>query len=117
MKLFSTLLLATWLLCWVQCFAEQTADRCCGSPFAENQEFGAKVDCDCVQTIFSKGINLADEIVAMPASSIELPSAFHFSEHQLSETATIPHEPLYGLRLWELMARTAAPVRGPTLSA
>ena len=133
MKFLSTLLIATWLLCWVHCLTEQSAggnDGCCGSFITECQSQAAAwsapdhagAEFDCVQGIFAKGISLSDRLAVMPVIHTELPTGYFLVENNLLEPsgirmANIPREPPSGLRLWEFMARTALPVRGPTLIA
>ena len=133
MKFLSTLLIATWLLCWVHCLTEQSEggnDGCCGSCITESQNQSDTwsaadhdgAEFDCVQGIFAKGISLADKLAVMPVIHTELPTGYFLVENDPLETSgipmvKIPREPPFCLRLWEFMARTASPVRGPTLIA
>ena len=131
MKFLSALLIATWLLCWVHCLTEQSAggnDGCCESCITESQNQSDTwsapdhdgAEFDCVQGIFAKGISLSDRLAVMPVIHTELPTGYFPVANDLlgnpeMPIAKIPHEPPSGLRLWEFMARTALPVRGPTL--
>lgn len=133
MKFLSTLLIATWLLCWVHCWTEQSAggnDGCCGSFITECQSQTpawsapdhAAAEFDCVQGIFAKGISLADKLAVAPVIHTELPAGYFLVVNDRADTSglcmeKIPREPPFCWRLWEFMARTASPVRGPTLIA
>ena len=133
MKFLSTLLIATWLLCWVQCLTEQSAGEingCCGTSITANSSEAASYSApdhdgaehDCVQGIFAQGLNLTDHLAAIPAVHIETSTGYILAEDDPLEasatpTLEIPRTPPLCLRLWEFMARTATPVRGPTLIA
>lgn len=133
-KFIASFLIATWLLCWVHCFVEQSdvagVGGCCETQVAESQDqpiafsdSGQDMEeSPCVQGIFTRGLKLSEKLAAMPVILTELPADYFSSSFESVENlgelvADIPRPPTVCFRLWEFMARTSVPVRGPTLIA
>lgn len=132
-KFTATLLIATWLLCWVHCFVEQNESAgggCCTDRVTENHDQSTALSNPqhemeksvCVQSIFANGLKLSEKLEASPVIFTAFPANYFTSVFELAENtdelvADIPRPPPICFRLWEFMARTSLPVRGPTLIA
>lgn len=105
-------------------------DGCCTAQVTENhdqytalsepqQDMAESV---CVQSIFANGLKLSEKLEATPVIFTAFPANYFTSVFELAENtdelvADIPRPPPICFRLWEFMARTSQPVRGPTLIA
>ena len=131
MRSVAAIVLLLWAVCYGRCLAEQYGEinqqpltHCCGKE-TKDAPFQDPLSTDQVcEFIQSGGVLLAQPVILDAPLLLQLVADdFHFltlqailAEAEAEQVIVLNNDPPRPIRLWEWMASTAQPVRGPSLS-
>lgn len=131
-RLLAALMFLAWTACYARCAAELAGggatpvDACCQhEPPPASGSSGEEMPCGICDAIVSGGLIIAQPLLLAALVLVGLAAALAFPSRVLlwlklmtmarsSLPRRVADPPWRGPRLWEYLARTACPVRGPS---